>query len=222
MLWHVTGAWVKSEFPPCRPSDTAWESYPGVVRPTCTVRPSPALCGCCAGRSVSFHDIVSPTLVPPPRRPPRKSVAAPLKEVRPPTLHPSGTMSRRKAGEAGLPSHLRPCAAIPATVPPSWALQHYPITVGTHVDGTSPRPPLCGLRSSVSRALESAYGRRPSKSSIATTLETAPGPAQDPPRRPPEARFARTTVNSTTLCAMPPHVALRPSRHDCKPPPLGL
>jgi hypothetical protein len=35
----------------------------------------PALCGHprrCAGRSVSFHDTVLPTLVPPPRPPPSK------------------------------------------------------------------------------------------------------------------------------------------------------
>jgi hypothetical protein len=60
------------------------------------------------------------------------------------------------------------------------------------------------------------------RSSHATTLEAAPGRAQDSPRRLPEARFARTTINSTTLCAMPPYVALRALRHDCKPPPLGL
>jgi hypothetical protein len=95
-------------------------------------------------------------------------------------------------------------------------------TMGTQVDGTSSRSPLCGLRSFVSRALESAYGRRPSKSSSSTTLEAAPGRAQDPPRHPPEARFTRTTVNSTTLCATLSHAALRAVRHDCKPPLLGL
>jgi hypothetical protein len=33
---------------------------------------------------------------------------------------------------------------------------------------------------------------------------------QDLPRRPPEARFSRTTINFTTLCAMLPYVALEP------------
>jgi hypothetical protein len=54
----------------------------------------PALCGHprrCAGRSVSFHDTVLPTLVPPPRPPPQKRTAAPSKGVRSPTLHPPGT-----------------------------------------------------------------------------------------------------------------------------------
>jgi hypothetical protein len=97
-----------------------------------------------------------------------------------------------------------------------------PSTVGTQVDGTSPRPLLRGFRSSVSQALESAYRRQPSMGSIATTLEEAPGRAHDPPRRLSEARFARTTVNYMTLCAMLPHVALRPALHGCKPPPLGL
>jgi hypothetical protein len=59
-------------------------------------------------------------------------------------------------------------------------------------------------------------------SSNAATLEAAPGWVQDLPRRPPGARFVRTTVNSATLCAMPPCVSLRTVRHDCTPPPLGL
>jgi hypothetical protein len=45
MLWHAPGAWVKGESPSRRPSDTAWESYLGVVPPTLPVRPSLALCG---------------------------------------------------------------------------------------------------------------------------------------------------------------------------------
>jgi hypothetical protein len=53
MLWHAADARVKSESPPHQPSDTAWESYPGAVPPTRVVRPSPALCGSCAGRLVS-------------------------------------------------------------------------------------------------------------------------------------------------------------------------
>jgi hypothetical protein len=69
MLWRLAGAPIKGESPPRRPSDTTWESYPDAVRPTHTVWPSPALCGCCAGRLVSFHDTVPPTPVPPPRHP---------------------------------------------------------------------------------------------------------------------------------------------------------
>jgi hypothetical protein len=59
-------------------------------------------------------------------------------------------------------------------------------------------------------------------SSHTTTLEAAPERAQDSPRCPTGARFVRTTINSTALCAMPPYVALRTVWHDCKPPPLVL
>jgi hypothetical protein len=85
MLRHIAGARVKGESPPRRPSDTAWESDPDAVRPTRIVRPSPALCGCYEGRSVSFRDTVPPTPAPPPRRAPRKRTTTPSKGVRPPT-----------------------------------------------------------------------------------------------------------------------------------------
>jgi hypothetical protein len=80
-----------------------------------------------------------------------------------------------------------------------------PHTVGTQVDRTSPRPPLCSLQCSVSQTLESVYRHRSNKSSSATTLEATPGRAQDPPQHLPGTRFARTVVNSSTLRAMPPH-----------------
>jgi hypothetical protein len=38
-----TGVQVKDESVPYRPSDTAWESYPGAVSQTLPVRPSPQL-----------------------------------------------------------------------------------------------------------------------------------------------------------------------------------
>jgi hypothetical protein len=56
-----------------------------------------------------------------------------------------------------------------------------PNTVGTQVDGTSPRLPLCSFRSPVSQALELVYRRRSDKDSSATTLEAAPGPTQESP-----------------------------------------
>jgi hypothetical protein len=85
---------------------------------------------------------------------------------------------------------------------------HYrviPYTVGTQVDRTSPLPSLCSLRSPVSQTLESVYRHQSSKSSSATTLEAAPGRAQDPPQRLPGTRFSRTVVNPTTLRAMSSH-----------------
>jgi hypothetical protein len=91
--------------------------------------------------------------------------------------------------------------------------RHYsiiPDTVGAWDDGTPPCPPLHFLLPFVSPTLERAYRREPTRSSRTITLEAAPGWAQDSPRRPPGARFSRTTIKSTTLCAMPPHVAPKP------------
>ena len=151
MLWHVTGARVKGESPSRRPSDTAWESDPGVVRPTRTVQPSPALCGCCAAWPVSFRDTVPPTPVPPPRRAPRKRTAAPSGGVRPPIPRPPGATPWRKAGEArhlrhlpALCSHPQRCAAIPGVVEPCY-------------DGTPPRRPLYGMGAPAIEAHERAW-----------------------------------------------------------------
>jgi hypothetical protein len=190
-----------------------------------TLFDQPALCGHprrCAGRPVSFHDTVPPTPVPPPRRPLERGRRHPRKRYD----HLLCTRRGRRC-DVTLAGRVFPITSGP--VRPSPPLCRHPrhcsvipITVGTQVDGTSPHPPLCSPWSSVSLALESAYGWRPSKSSSATTLEATPGQAHDPPRRPPEERFVRTTVNSTTLCTMLPHVALRSAQHDYKPPPLGL
>jgi hypothetical protein len=74
-----------------------------------------------------------------------------------------------------------------------------------------PQPsPRIGVRTVIKRRLR----RYP--------LEATPGRAQDPPGRLPEARFARTIVNSMTLYAMLPHTSLRATRCDCKPPLLAL
>jgi hypothetical protein len=101
-------------------------------------------------------------------------------------------------------------------VRPSPPLCHYPRhcsailgDVGARDDKTAPRPPLCIPRPSVSRTLESAYGRRPngklpcyyprSRSWTGTGLATTTV----------GRRFVRTAINSTSLCATPPCVALR-------------
>jgi hypothetical protein len=47
----------------------------------------------------------------------------------------------------------------------------------------------------------------------AATLEAAPERVQDSPRRLPGARFTRITINSATLCAIPPYVAFRTVWH---------
>jgi hypothetical protein len=171
---------------------------------------------------VSFHDTVSPTPVPPPRHPPRKRTAAPSKGVQPPT--PPCLGRRRDIRSTGrvFPVTSGPVRPSPPLCRHPKHCSAIPNIVGTQVVRTPPRPPLCSLRSSVSQALELAYGRRSNEDSDATTLKAAPGQAQDLPRRLPEARFARTVVDSTTLYAMLPHTALRAMQHNCKPPPLGL
>jgi hypothetical protein len=68
-----------------------------------------------------------------------------------------------KTSRVRLPYHIRPCAAIPAAVSPSRALQHHPQCCGTQDDKTSPRPLLCPLRPSLSCALELVYRRRPNR-----------------------------------------------------------
>jgi hypothetical protein len=219
---YIAGAQVKGESPPRRPSNTAWESYPGAVPPTRDVRPSPALCGSCAGRLVSFHDAVPPTPVPPPCRSLERGRRNPRKGYD----HLPGTRPRRRRD-------VRPAKRVPSAtsgpVRPSPSLCRHPERcsvirdiVGTQIDGTSSRWLLCGLGlPSVEPSNRRTNGNQ-TRSSHTTTLEAAAGRAHDSPRRLPEARFARTTINSTTLCAMPPYVALRALRHDCKPPPLGL
>jgi hypothetical protein len=117
-------------------------------------------------------------------------------------VHPAGMCS----GHC-IALHRGACRGVLSTHPP--------------VTPVSDHPPV-SLWSFVSQALELAYKRRSNKSPDATTLEAAPGWTQDPSRRLPEARFARTDVNSTALYAMLPHAALRATRRDCKPPPCSI
>jgi hypothetical protein len=113
----------------------------------------------------------------------------------------------------GHPCH---CATIPGTAAPSPALWKPGATRHRHAHYCA----SSGLPS-VEPSSQRTDGDQ-TRSSHSTTLEAAPGRVQDSPRRSPGARFTRTTINSATLCAMPPYVAFRAVRHDCKPPPLGL
>jgi hypothetical protein len=60
---------------------------PALCEEPTIVRPSPALCRCCAGWPVSFLNTVLPTHVLPTRRAPRKGMATPSRSVRSPTQH---------------------------------------------------------------------------------------------------------------------------------------
>jgi hypothetical protein len=223
MLWHAAGARVKRESPSRRPSNTASESYPGAVPPTHVVRPSPTLCGSYAGRPMS-----TPRHCAVPSR--TASTSNSSKEdggtlERGTTICPSlaqdGAMTsdQRSMSPPSLPAlcgHPHHCAAIPSAAASSPALWK-PRTMGHHhTHRCAASGPLSAQPSS--RRTNDDQTR----SSHTATLEAAPGQEHDTPRRPPEARFIRRTIDSTTLCAMPPYVALRVMRYDCKPSPLGL
>jgi hypothetical protein len=102
---------------------------------------------------------------------------------------------------------------------PSRALQHHPRRCGS--TGRQDAATLAAVRLTASRQLH------PRVSARTTTKQKISTP---PPSKPllgghrachdalPEARFARTAVYSTILCAMPSHVA-RTVRHACKLPP---
>jgi hypothetical protein len=129
------------------------------------------------------------------------------------------TSDQRSTCPASLPAlcgHPHHCAAIPGAAASCPALWEPRTTGHRHAcrcaasGPPSAQPP--------SRRTDGDQTR----SSHAATLEVAPRQAQDSPRRPPEARFARTTINFMALCAMPSYVVLRAVRHDCKPPPWPI
>jgi hypothetical protein len=96
MLWYTAGARVKGESPPRRPSDTAWESYLGVVPPT-------RCAGAVREDRCQLHDTVPLTPVPRPRHTPRRRMVEPSKGVRLPTPHPPRTASWRQWKDLVMP-----------------------------------------------------------------------------------------------------------------------
>jgi hypothetical protein len=136
------------------------------------------------------------------RRNPRKGYGR-LPRARTGQCRDVGLVERVSSANSGpvrpsppLCSHIGHCSAIPGAV-------------GARDDKTSPSPPLCILRPSVSYTLEPEYGRRTKREVAHTaTLEAAPGQAEDSIRRPLGARFVMTTINSTVLYTIPPYVAL--------------
>jgi hypothetical protein len=130
----------------------------------------------------------------------------------------------------GLRRDVRPARPVTSVaigpVRPSPPSQHHPghcittsNTVGGRGDKTPPHRLLCAQWPPISRTLEANVRT--------TTKREAPTPPPSKPfldryrarlDAPPEARFARTTVYSTALYAIPPHVA-KTMRHDYKLPP---
>jgi hypothetical protein len=117
------------------------------------------------------------------------------------------TSDQRSTSPPSIPAlcgHPRHYAAIPGTAASSPALWEAETTGHRHARRCAASGPPSAQPSS--RRTDGDQTR----SSHVATLEAAPGQAQDLPRRPPEARLSRTTINSTTLCAVPPYVALEP------------
>jgi hypothetical protein len=126
---HAAGVRVKGESLPRRPSDTAWESYPGVVPPTLPVRPSLALYRSCAGRPVSTpwhcatHSCTAST-----SHPSKEDDGTIEKgtDVNPaPARDGAMTLDQWSASPPSPPplcGHPRRCATIPGTATPSPAM----------------------------------------------------------------------------------------------------
>jgi hypothetical protein len=143
MLRRAAGARVKGESPPRRPSNTAWESYPGAVPPTRPVWPSSALCGKAGVDSVTLC-----------RPLPYGLHVAPLERGRWNPRKRYGCIHRARAGQR---RDIRPVARVSSItsgpVRPSPLLCHHPghcSTIPDAVEGrddeTSSRTLMCILR----------------------------------------------------------------------------
>jgi hypothetical protein len=143
---------------------------------------------------------------------PRKRTAEPSKEWRATTLHPHGTAPWHQDSGSGHLRRHQPCATIPVTAMPSRPLHHHTQRCGARGDRTPPRQPLCFVRPPVN-TLEPTRGRRPDE----RPLRHHPRSRSCMGRHdaPPEAGFARTTVYSMALPAMPLHVG-KIVWHTCK------
>jgi hypothetical protein len=204
-FWHRLGIISRRCF-----ANPPGEAIPTTVQ-HCAVRPPVSAPWHCATHSCAA------------RAPhPRKTTAKPSKRGRTPVSRPPKSTPWRRTSEARLLRHHQPCAAVPATTTPSRALQHHPRHWGSTGRPDTATPATVHLTTS--------RQPHPRVSVRTTTREEAPTPLPSKPLLDgyrarhdalPEARFARTAVNSTTLHTMPLHV-IRTVRHDCKLPPLGL
>jgi hypothetical protein len=182
MLWHTAGTRVKGESPPRQPSDTAWESYPDAIPPTRPVRPSPVLCGSCAGSPVSTprhcvtHSRTASTSHP------SKEDGGTLKRgtASYPTPAQDGavTLGQRSTSPPSLPvlcGHPRHCAVLPGTATSSPALWGPGTTGHRHARRCAAiAPPLA-------QPLSRRTNNNQTRSSDTTTLKAAPGRAHDSP-----------------------------------------
>jgi hypothetical protein len=148
----------KGESSPLRPSDTAWESYPGAVPQTHPVRPFSALCGKAGVNSMALCRLL-----------PYGFHVAPLEKGRWNPRKRYGCLSHARAGQRrDIGPEERVSSVTSGPVWPSpllyYHLEHYSTirgAVGARDDKTPPRLLLCVHWPSVSRTLKSAYGRKP-------------------------------------------------------------
>jgi hypothetical protein len=132
MLWYDARTRVKSESSPWRPSDTTWESCPGVVSPNPPRAAIPGTAGeLCGKDGVNSVTLCRPLLY--------GLHAAPLERGRRNPRKGYGRLPRARTGwhrdvELGerVPSaNFGPASAIPAAVQPSRALHHLPQHCGS-------------------------------------------------------------------------------------------
>jgi hypothetical protein len=153
---------------------------------------------------------------------PRKRTTEPSKGRRTTTPRPPGTTPRRQASGGGHLRRHRPRATIPAIATPSRPLHQNPRHCGsvrrqyTAMPATVPctasrqRHPRVLMRTAIKQATSTPPPSKPLLDAHRTRNDA-----------PTEARFARTSVYSTTLYAIPPHID-RTVWHDVNCLLLGL
>jgi hypothetical protein len=183
------------------------------------VKQSPPLCDAVRHGQCLSRDTVLPTLVRLTRR----------------ALERGWRNPRRGDGRLchacpGLRRDVRPAGPVTSIavdpMRPSPLSQHHPghwiaipYAVGVRHDKTLPRQLLCALcPPRLPHPRVSVWTTTPRKTSTPPPSKPLLGGHRACHDAPPEARFARTTVHSVALCAIPPHVT-RIVRHACKLPP---
>jgi hypothetical protein len=201
VLTHA-GAQVRDESAPCRPSDTAWESYPVVVSSTLPVRPSPPLYGTLQQGQRQLHDTVLPTLIRPARRTLERGRRNPQKRDR--RLSHARPGRHRDVGPVRRVSSVTISPVRPSLLPRCHPghCSAIPDVVGIQDDKTLPCLLLCALRPPVSRTLESAYRRRPNGKS---------------PHGHPRSRSWTDTGRVVTLCQKQDSPGRPPTPRRCTP-----
>jgi hypothetical protein len=197
----------------------AWESHPGTVPPTPPVRPSPPLCD--AERHGQRHSrgTVPPTPIRPTHYTLERGRRSPQREDG--RLLHARTELRRDVGLAGPVTvvAIGPMRPSPLSPTPSRALHHYLLHCGG-AGRQDAATPVVVLPAASHQPHPKANVRTTTKREVCTPPPLKPLLDGYRARHdtPPDARFARTAIYSTTLYTMPLHVD-KTVRHACKLPP---